>query len=98
MWIFARQHGGDGKSGRVTRGHVLHGMDRDVRLAAEQCLLDFLDEESLPPGFHQRPILDAVARGAESHDRANLVEFALIPAMRIGERGPYEMRLGKRQG
>ena len=95
--IFPREHRGDGKSGGLPGRHVLHRMDRDVRVAGEQGLLDFLAEEPFASGFHKRPILNAVAGRADRHDRTDFVELAFIPAMGLGERGPHEMRLGERQ-
>ena len=53
-----------GSSGR----HVLGGMHREIDRAREQRLLDLLGEQPLAAGLRQRPVLDAVARGADRDD------------------------------
>ena len=50
------------------RRHILRRMHREIDLAREQRLLDLLGEQALAAGFGQRPVLDAVAAGADRHD------------------------------
>ena len=45
--------------------HVLGGMHREVDRAGRERLLDLLGEQTLAAGIRQRPILDAVAAGAD---------------------------------
>ena len=66
-------------------------MDRDVRAAVEQRLLDFLDEQALAADLIEGAILDPVT--GRSH-----VEFAGLYAGGRGELGHPSARLGQCEG
>ncbi len=68
--ILALEHGAHleaiGQHGR----HVFAAVHREVDLAAQERVLDLLDEEALAPDFGERPLLQAIARRLDDHDVA----------------------------
>ena len=72
------QHGGDTETRRHVGGHVLHGVHRDVGLAALHRDFEFLDEQALATDFLQAPIENLVATRRHRHefDGVNLRELA----------------------
>ena len=68
-------------------------MHREIDRAGEQRLLDLLGEQALAAGLRQRPVLDAVAGGADHLDRDPLG----LEAMRRGQRRAHHARLRQRQ-
>ena len=72
---------------------ILRRMHREVDVAGEQRLLDFLGEQSLAAGFGQWPILDDVAGGADDFDLDPLG----VEARRGGEPALHLARLHQRQ-
>ncbi len=65
--IFARQRRRHGQALGQHRRHVLRAVDREIDLAAEQRVLDFLDEEPLAAGLRERRVLEPVAGCLDRH-------------------------------
>ena len=68
-------------------------MHREIDRAGRQRLLDLLGEQALAAGLRQRPVLDAVAGGA---DHLELDPLRVEPVRR-GERLAHHARLRQRQ-
>ena len=66
--VGARQQCRDDEPAGEGRRHVLHRVDREIDGAGQQGLLDLLDEQALAADLGQRPVLDAIARGADQLD------------------------------
>jgi hypothetical protein len=66
--VLALGHAVDRQPVGEPRLHVLERVDGDVDLAVAQRLLDLLGEQALAAGLGQRPVLDAIPRGADRHD------------------------------
>jgi hypothetical protein len=64
--VAALERSRDREAGGQRRRHVLHRVHGDVGRAGVERLLELLDEEALPAGSREAPVLDAVALG---HDR-----------------------------
>ena len=69
-------------------------MDREIDAAGDQRFLDLLREQALAAGFRKRPVLDAVARGADDGDR----DGGGVEAVRGGDAVPRLVRLGEGEG
>src|SRR5690606_41193909 len=75
------------------RRHVLHGMDGEIELASQQRFLDLLRKKSLPAGFHERTVLNAVPRRLEGQ----YLDGSLIEAVRGDQPLLHLIGLGERQ-
>ena len=67
--VVAHEVGADGQPGRVTRGHVLRGVDGGVDPPVEQGLLELLDEDAAVADLAEGATSVAVAGGRDRHER-----------------------------
>ena len=68
--ILALQHRADGESLRQDRRHVLAAVHREIDLAGQQRILDFLDEQSLAADLRQPRFRQPVAGRLDDDDVA----------------------------
>src|SRR5690606_38560950 len=88
--IFPLQDRPEDEAVRQLRGHVLERVDRQIGPAAEERLLDLLDEEALAPDPRQGRVEDAIALGDQGKELD-------LPAEGFEGAGD-ETRLPERQG
>ena len=79
--ILAGEGGRDRDARGRQRRQVLGRMDRGVDRAGEKRDVDLLGEQALAAGLGQRPVLDAIATGADHLKRDPLD----LPALRLGQ-------------
>jgi hypothetical protein len=87
--VLARQERRQHEAARQRGRHVLRRMHREVDGPRQQRLLDLFGEQPFAAGFRQRPVLDAVAAGADHFDRDPIG----IEAMCLRQRLPHHVRL-----
>ncbi len=68
--VFTLQHGADLQPIGQHCRHVLAAVHREIDLAVQQRVLDFLDEQALAPDFRERTLLQAIARCLDDDDLA----------------------------
>jgi hypothetical protein len=68
--IFPDECRGQPEAFRQDDGHVLGAVHREVNLVVKECVLQFLDEQSLVPGFHRTAVLQTIARRRDDNDLA----------------------------
>jgi len=95
--VFALWHGGDGQTGRLFGGDVLHRVDGDVDAAVQQGFLDLLGEQGLAADFQQAAILDAVAGGDDLDQGDKSFDLGIGHAERPADGALHHARLGQSQ-
>src|SRR5690606_11102997 len=65
----AREHDGNVQGFRQLDRHILHRMEREIRAAVEQRLLELLDEETLAADLRERTVEEHVAGGLDRNER-----------------------------
>src|SRR5690606_34193291 len=66
--VFAIRDRADRQPIGKTSWHIFEGMHRDIRCAPQQCIIDFLREQSLIPDAGKRDVEDAIAGSADHVD------------------------------
>ena len=89
-WILAFQNRAHLEPFGQERRHVLAAVNREVDVAAEQCVLDFLDEQPLAANLGQRGLLQSIAGRLDDDDLAGrsagrLYALGYEPGLKEGE-------------
>src|SRR5690606_14708286 len=95
--VFALRHGGDGQTGGLFGGDVLHRVDGDVDAAVQQGFLDLLGEQGLAADFQQAAVLDAVAGGDDLDQRNKGFDLGVGHAQGAADGALHHAGLGQGQ-